>query len=470
MKSAVSSLDRKGVCLLLTLSFLISCLPSVGAAYEGGFSDVGEEAWFYSFVSDLSAQGVISGYPDGTFRPDSNVTVGETLALVLLAAGYEADPIEGEHWSRGFAKLAEDKGFLNRSLTGDPDADMTRLQVARLAAKALKLLPTAAKEGSVFADTDDGYVNVLYRKNVLAGSLEGDIRVFKPDDPISRSEISAIIWNIRNTDVHAGQIETKDYYIDILEGVPVSAYDPEGFRWDEDGFADYIGPGIETSTGIDVSSFQGEIDWERVRDAGIDFAIIRVGGRGYSAGALYEDRLFEDNIRGALDAGIAVGAYFFSQAITAEEAREEAGYTLEKLAPYRDEIALPVVFDWEVNGSGYRTYNLDADTLGECANAFCAVIRDAGYDTMVYFNQFAGYRRYDLRQVLDHQFWYAQYPVTPSAPAFYYDFNMWQYSSNGLIDGIEGRVDMNLWLIKTAPPQEQEPPVQEFLPETAQNG
>lgn len=447
MNHMIRQLVRRGISLALVLSLTLGCTFFVRAEQGTAFSDVTQQDWFYTFVTDLSSQEVISGYPDGTFQPQKNVSVGETLSLVLMAVGYGIKPATGEHWASGFADFAVSNAFLSSSLTQDLDAEMTRLDVAQLAAKALLLVPPKGYE-TAFADTDDGYVNVLYQKNVLAGELDGGTRIFKPDEPITRAEISAIIWNIRNTDVHEGQIGTEYYYVDVLEGVPVSTYEGDRFQL-VDGRMEYLDPEVRTMQGVDVASFQGEIDWEAVKADGIDFAMIRVGGRGYTLGALYDDTRFEENIQGALAAGLEVGVYFFSQAINIEEAYEEALYVLEKLEPYQEEITFPVVFDWEdLGNSTYRTYRLDSDILGECANLFCGMVEEAGYDAMIYFNRYGGYRSYDLRQVVDYQFWFAQYLETTSFPTFYYDFDMWQYSSKGQVDGISTDVDMNLYFIK----------------------
>lgn len=448
MHHNIRPLLRRGAGLALALCLTLGAAPLTQAEEPKSFSDVGEGDWFYSFVSDLSAQGVISGYPDGTFQPQNDVTVGEALSLVLLAAGHEMQQPTGEHWSSGLAAYAVKNAYCTSALTQDLDAPITRLDVAQLAAKALKLVPPKGYE-TAFADTDDGYVNALYQKNILAGELDGDVRIFKPDAPITRAEVSAIVWNIRNTDVHAGQIETEYYYVDVLEGVEGNGYDPECFQLDEKGRMDYIHPDVETMQGVDVASFQGDIDWEKVKADGIDFAMIRVGGRGYTEGKLYDDKKFEENIQGALEAGLEVGVYFFSQAVNLDEALEEAQYVLEELEPYAGAISFPVVFDWEDFGnSTYRTYRLDSDVLGACANLFCDMMKAAGYQPMIYFNRYGGYRSYDLRQVVDYQFWFAQYISTTDVPTFYYDFDMWQYSDKGKVDGIPAEVDLNLYLIK----------------------
>jgi len=225
-----------------------------------------------------------------------------------------------------------------------------------------------------------------------------------------------------------------------LEGMPLNPYDPEGFSVDERGRARYEKNGKRARGGIDVSTHQKEIDWQAVAADGVEFAMLRLGHRGYSEGGLFLDQTFERNLRGALDAGLDVGVYFFSQAVTPEEAEEEADYVLEALGG--QELAFPVAFDWEsIAGDEARTDGLDGEMMTRCAAAFCKRVEDAGYRAAVYFNQTQGYLRYDLRDLTDYDLWLAEYDP---APSFYYHFDLWQYSHTGRVDGIEGDVDLDL--------------------------
>jgi GH25 family lysozyme M1 (1,4-beta-N-acetylmuramidase) len=173
----------------------------------------------------------------------------------------------------------------------------------------------------------------------------------------------------------------------------------------------------------------------------VDFAIIRLGYRGYTQGAIQTDSCFYQNIQGALDAGLDVGVYFFSQAITPEEARQEADYVLSLLESYP--ITCPVVYDWEpiTFAEGARTDQLENEVLTQCAAAFCQQIAQAGYTPAVYFNQEMGYFSFDLKELSPFQFWLAEYD---SYPSFYYGFTMWQYTHEGRVDGIQTPVDWNL--------------------------
>jgi len=227
------------------------------------------------------------------------------------------------------------------------------------------------------------------------------------------------------------------YYPDI----PASAYLHENFIMD-DGRIKYTEDSVSYSTGIDVSAFQGDIDWQKVAADGIDFAIIRAGLRGYgSKGSIHEDDNVRKNLVGAADAGLKVGVYFYSQAITADEAVEEAEFVLDIIKDYK--IDAPVVFDWENDpGVGMRTDNLPGNVLTECAVAFCEKIKSAGYMPAVYFNLTDAYVRYDLDKISDYVFWYAQHEGV--APKFYYQYSIWQYSDSGRVDGIDGNVDLNI--------------------------
>lgn len=227
------------------------------------------------------------------------------------------------------------------------------------------------------------------------------------------------------------------------DGFPLCRWDSTLFYTAADGRLRYNDSGVKTLTGIDVSEHQNDIDWALVAADGIDFAMIRAGRRGTTEGGLFADDYFVQNIEGALKNGIPVGVYFYSQAVSVEEAQEEADYLLKLLAGY--DVTYPVVFDWEiVGGEDARTYSVSRQTLCKCAEAFCDKVEAAGYDAMIYFTQYLGYRKYILRALADYGFWYAEYKPTPGFP---YDFDMWQYSCTGTVSGIQGEVDLNLLFV-----------------------
>jgi len=195
-----------------------------------------------------------------------------------------------------------------------------------------------------------------------------------------------------------------------------------------------------TVPGVDVSTYQGDIDWQQVADSGIKFAIIRLGYRGYGTGALVEDKYFRANLQGALSAGLDVGVYFFSQALNAEEAVEEANFVLERIRGY--DITMPVVFDWEYISEEARTANMDRRTLTDCYKAFCDHIAAAGYTPMSYFNTFQSRKDIYIQELEQYPYWLALYSHRMTFP---YKIDMWQYTCTGRVPGIAGDVDINMY-------------------------
>lgn len=198
-----------------------------------------------------------------------------------------------------------------------------------------------------------------------------------------------------------------------------------------------------TIPGIDVSYYQGDIDWEQVKASGIEFAIVRLGYRGYGAeGKLVEDKNAFQNIEGAMEAGLKVGVYFFSQAITVEEALEEADFVLERIEKY--ELTMPVVYDWEYISEEARTANMDRRTLTDCYLAFCGKIAEAGFTPMPYFNTYQSRDLMVLTELEAYPFWLALYSDRMTFP---YRIEMWQYTDSGTVPGIAGKVDINLYFV-----------------------
>lgn len=197
----------------------------------------------------------------------------------------------------------------------------------------------------------------------------------------------------------------------------------------------------ESITGIDVSSYQGEVDWEQVKDAGIEFAMVRLAYRGYETGKIVDDKYAQANLEGAYDAGLEIGVYFFSQAITVEEAVEEAEYVLKRLGGHN--ITMPVVFDWEhVDDEDARSNNIDKRTLTDCAKAFLDTINEAGYKAMLYFNTSQSRNLFHLDELDAYPFWLALYSNRMTFP---YKVEMWQYTCTGKVPGISGNCDINVY-------------------------
>ena len=194
-----------------------------------------------------------------------------------------------------------------------------------------------------------------------------------------------------------------------------------------------------STLGIDVSKWQGEIDWDKVKNSGIDFVIIRCGYRGSVTGSLVEDPYFLQNIKGATSSGLKVGVYFFTQAINEVEAVEEASMVVSLLGDY--ELQYPVFIDTEGAGGEGRADNLDVETRTMVCEAFCRTIENAGFEAGVYASRNWYNNNLNTSELEDYVIWLAEYR---SAPLYQGYYRMWQYTSKGKVDGIEGNVDMNI--------------------------
>ena len=220
--------------------------------------------------------------------------------------------------------------------------------------------------------------------------------------------------------------------------IPANPFAPDDFQL-ENGYLTCTA--AESILGIDVSGYQKKIDWQQVKAAGIQFAIIRVGGRGWgTAGTLYADNYAQENYLGAKEAGIQVGVYFYSQAISVEEAREEANYVLALIKDW--ELDYPIVYDWEYVSAEARTAKMDARTLTDCTKAFCQTVENAGYAPMIYFNPSQSRDLLYLEELLEYPFGLAMYQNTLEYP---HRVDMWQYTRTGTVPGIQGNVDINLY-------------------------
>lgn len=233
-----------------------------------------------------------------------------------------------------------------------------------------------------------------------------------------------------------------DIEIQAAKGAEINTYTADNLVTDDNGIPAYYEDGKKIShLGIDLSEYQGDIDYEAVKNAGVEFVMLRIGGQFYGdKGGLYEDGSFDTNYEKAKAAGLKVGAYFFSQAISAEDAAKEANFTIEKLGDRS--LDYPIGFDWEnIQEEEARTDNITGDQLTDIAESFCDTVTNAGYKAIVYSNTSQMLIMYDFETMKDYDFWLADYREFPT---MYYKFDMWQYTKEGKIDGVEGTVDMNI--------------------------
>ena len=269
-----------------------------------------------------------------------------------------------------------------------------------------------------------------FRQETVPASME----ITEPE------QTSEFIYETTGEKIFLNNNEVGEIWIPVLADVPACKYQADQYVTRNNKMYYTENNKIVSKFGIDVSSYQEEIDWQTVKKAGVDFAIIRAGYRGYTEGALSLDTYFDRNMQGALAAGIDVGVYFYSQAITPEEAAEEADLVLSVIGNYP--ITYQIVYDWEtVTTAAARTDNISVKTLTDCSIAFCEKIKQAGYLPMIYQNKYTSLLKLDLPELTDYDFWLAEYT---NRATYYYNYQMWQYASDGHVPGIKGEVDVNI--------------------------
>lgn len=231
-------------------------------------------------------------------------------------------------------------------------------------------------------------------------------------------------------------IEGKKYYFDKNGNMVTGTQIIQGitYYFDKNGV-------MGNRIGIDVSKYQRNIDWKEVKKAGIEFAIIRAGYRGYGSGALVEDPYFKQNLKGAKAAGIKVGVYIFSQAITTAEAVEEASLCLDLVKGYK--LEYPIFFDTEYSTSRKtgRADKLSQSARTKIAKAFCETIENSGYNAGIYASKSWFYYQLDYSQISKYDIWVAHYA---SSTDFKHRYDIWQYTGSGTCAGVPGAVDMNI--------------------------
>lgn len=290
---------------------------------------------------------------------------------------------------------------------------------------------------------NDKQENVITSSSTLSTTKHSESVAAKPETSVPH-ETTSNPFTVSKEYVYIDHND-KCFNFMVQEGVHKKSFDNS--RLEKDKIYKYYDPEkreVISHWGIDVSVYQGTIDWKKVSECGVEFAIIRLGYRGYGKeGLLVPDKEFENNIKGAIQAGIQVGVYFFTQALSEEEAIEEAKFVLETIKEYN--ITYPVIIDTEEIDPKYepRTINITREQVTKNCIAFCDTINAAGYDSMIYYNLPWCEKMLDMKALNDYQFWYADYTEFPQTP---YEFKLWQYSCTGKIDGIQGPVDLNVYI------------------------
>ena len=246
-----------------------------------------------------------------------------------------------------------------------------------------------------------------------------------------------------------GELEVNDLYEGKMTipnfDFPKNSYKPDSFV-ENNGVVTYEDG--DSFMGINVNSKLGDIDWQKVKESGVSFVMIRVGYRGNERGKISPDENFITNIEGALEAGLPVGVYFYSKAVTDAEAEEEASFVLDQIKGYS--VTYPIAYYWEYDrkndgtvDQNSRTVRCNGEQVTGFIDTFCSKISGSGFDASFYCSKSMGYESLDLSRLSNYDMWYSE---LHSKPSFYYDFAMWQYTKEGDVPGISQKVPITISL------------------------
>ncbi|HKM35902.1 MAG TPA: GH25 family lysozyme, partial [Lachnospiraceae bacterium] len=375
---------------------------------------------------------------------DRTITLDKTT-LSVLSTGKKV--INAEVLSLGgeFKVETSDNKIATATITATKGTEKTtaKVEITGVAAGSATITVSHTEGGVTVKKTCT--VTVVAKENKLVDSQKRQLYVLQSDGKYREAtyadyydaSITNFYLRTEGTIKYTGwqTLEGKLFYYDASGKKITGEQVIQGAKYNfaSDGSL-VVGSG---SFGIDVSKWNGTIDWNAVKNSGVSYVIIRCGYRGSSTGALIEDPKFASNIKGASAAGIKVGVYFFTQAVNRSEAVEEASMVIELVKKYT--ISYPVFLD--VEASGGRADNIDKATRTDVIKAFCETIQNSGYTAGVYANKSWLTNKIDASQLGRYKIWLAQYA---SAPSYTGRYDMWQYKSTGKVTGISGNVDMNL--------------------------
>lgn len=460
------------------------------------FSDVSGNYWEEAILK-LNAAGVYLGN-NGKALPGDSITRQQAVTMIARAFHIDASTLDLPYADADqFAEYAigpvsemTARGYITDSQDGNfrPQEPITRAEIVNILGNMIQVLiqTTGTYYGDVYgnlmvnsADGADLRDTTVYGDLLLAPGVTGPVTLTNvhvlgslrnfsavtptvldgyepeapqdPEDPVTPAIQPSEVYTPGETT--GAYIEYGGKQIPVYaDRTPIHLYDGD-FYWNGDRL-EYIGSDFRTRFGIDVSAYQNRasenqtIDWDAVAADGVEFAMVRIGLRGYSTGAISADQFYAENIEGAMAAGIETGVYFFAQAITVEEAIEEADFVISLLDGH--EIDGPVAYDWEMHDASYRVYGTAPEMATACAIAFCERVAEAGYTPMIYAGQYVSYIKYDQGAIAPYLSWYPEYKSGSSEklyPTFAYQMDYWQFSSSCSIAGIGGRVDANLQFI-----------------------
>ena len=360
---------------------------------------------------------------------DKEVAVGKTITLTA-----RTEPKDGKvTWTSANTAVAtvDDKGVVTGVAEGTVEIRAVCAEATNISAGyKITVKKSATVDGKAKLKDKDG--NQMYYLDAAGAYQEAVYDDYKKYDKFYKKSSEASAYRYTGWQTIDGSVYFYDKngnYVtgeQVIQGAKYS-FGSDGRMSSNSG-----------SMGIDVSKWNGNIDWNAVKNSGVSYVIIRCGYRGSSTGVLVEDPKFRSNIKGAKAAGLKVGVYFFSQAVNEVEAVEEASMALSLVSGYG--LNYPVFLD--VEASGGRGDGISREARTAVCKAFCATIQNSGYAAGIYANKTWFSEKINTGSLTGYKIWLAQYASAPTYTATRYD--MWQYSSRGKVSGISGDVDMNI--------------------------
>lgn len=281
------------------------------------------------------------------------------------------------------------------------------------------------EQGKTANELANGQTSVydMPAKEEISSEKESETEEDEDDD--EKEEVTSI--QVKHAD------GTKEW-VDVNTNISRNKYDYSNLKYDKPFMNYYEDETIVSKCGVDISSNQGDVDFSKLKNAGCDFVMLKVGARGYSSGNIVSDANFRDNMKSAKKAGLDIGVYFCSQAVSKAEAREEADEILDAISGYS--VKYPVAFVMEnVDDDMARIEALDMTERTQIAKAFMNRIEDAGYKAMIYGDKEWLLTMVDMEELQDYDVWFAQDSDEPEYP---YEFGMWQHDSDAKVKGITG--------------------------------
>ena len=450
------------------------------------YGDEGDVASYARpYLAEMARRGWITDALENRFRPTDPLTRGELVNLLnnmIQVLVQESGPYSSSVEGTLLLNAAGGASLSDMTVTGDlilapgvaGDVTLTNVTIqgelrnfSSVTPQVLTAPPAGENPPIIPADPSETQPPPQPTEPTAPGSSSDGfdwgipiVTPLEPADPSTPTTPSNPGPGIQPSEVYTPGVTTGQFIdydgkkIPIYAGVEPLQLSQGDFHWEGTRLV-YNGGTFRTRFGIDVSAYQNRasenntIDWNAVRADGVEFAMVRIGLRGYSTGAISADAFYQQNIQGAMDAGIETGVYFFAQAITVEEAIEEADFVIEHLRGLN--INGPVAYDWEINAKNYRAYDTAPEMATACAIAFCKRIQEAGYTPMIYGGQMVSYLKYDRGAMAPYLYWYPEYKSESSErlyPTTYYQMDYWQFSSKCSIAGISGNVDANIQFIR----------------------